>query len=983
MEPVAPKSQDLLNPENFVSREFELTAEQAAQMRPLVYECQLIDAGPPRIYRLTFLPGQEAHPPSINFDLAFREASNLVSAYLPGLWHVIARIDDDNWVTLDSAFLSSAGQDIEDIFHYFNEILQIPTLEPSPETFSFRIEKNPVPVAYQRATLEPITITEEHLEPLLSNLPPIPAGTSEHRRRSEEFFQQLIKELFIGEKIHPDGVYHFRKQIYNLLVDAIAPALTPVGLILSDAVAAKLMQQALDRKHSKDKEVGAGVNILREVLRALKKLRTPEMRAFFRNRRISFAEAETYKLRYEEVSLMEVLTQEPEIVAEDGTDFVLPDQPGWAGRYAELVGFTIPLIRDKLILTVDIQKLFNHGMSLRDLLAALKREFDSQHSGMLRFLVSPRIVLDERAKRENKTLRSTWIIAKVVILPDPDIAFKQITTNKKLIDKFANYILDRNQRQLREFTYKVLLIDVVSPILKRLMISGIPGVQAVEVASRTISTYGLKEKRNKETITWSARRLEQHLKKWPHAEEAPAIKRNPKDRVPIISWTLTLDHRKMLLDMIIADDIKYFLSIFGFVVERPEPEEFPMQPETLQVLDPMGSVDHANLLAQELIDGEIKALKPNLSTKERKKKLDIIEKKHRVKGPLDFAHRLYMKDVEAEKKRKSEIAVTELKEMQDYAKRRELALTPAGFPPFSWEKFIVKQELTDIMAADRVNYLIFDGSNVKALIEKSEIDSRTIYSTNTHHMLESFGIGLAKQGVMLRLASVMGDENNYIDPSYILMLAEILCNRGKYYGTSYEGLKQQQTNVMSLITAEQPMKALLKMAKHSVAEASSGVSVEMMLGLESKLGGGAVDLVIAEGLITEMAERGLQFSMADIESYLATRESIGKSTPSLNVTKPREITAESVGVSMTNQPAPGTEFPTTNTPIFSPAMYGIGQRIFNNTEIVDIEPIEAELAACPPEPVRAPTYLGALPVLVPGSLPKSRQIAKYLKEVSE
>jgi hypothetical protein len=64
-------------------------------------------------------------------------------------------------------------------------------------------------------------------------------------------------------------------------------------------------------------------------------------------------------------------------------------------------------------------------------------------------------------------------------------------------------------------------------------------------------------------------------------------------------------------------------------------------------------------------------------------------------------------------------------------------------------------------------------------------------------------------------------------------------------------------------------------------------------------------------------------------------------------------------------------------------MFDIGQKIFDNSEIVNIEQVQAKPAPLPIEPVRPPAFMGTLPVLVANSLPRSRNLAKYLAATSD
>ena len=76
--------------------------------------------------------------------------------------------------------------------------------------------------------------------------------------------------------------------------------------ITSDALASKMMQGALDRKHVGKEEVGVGANLLRETLRALKTIKYPEMTAHFLDRRVKPSEIRQLIPDYEAVYLEDI-----------------------------------------------------------------------------------------------------------------------------------------------------------------------------------------------------------------------------------------------------------------------------------------------------------------------------------------------------------------------------------------------------------------------------------------------------------------------------------------------------------------------------------------------------------------------------------------------------------------------------------------------------------------------------------------------------
>lgn len=976
----------MIQPGDLIQLDVHLTPEQAAQLRPVVYEClKIVLEKESDLYHVTLLPGITSMPTIEEQRNLFTLASVFMPQSLPGIWHAIRLIDDELLVTLDTAFMNSAGVTGAMIRSYFIDILGLEISDDNDDTF--RLNENPVPLAIEDASQEHKPLTREDLQPIFDDMPPIPAATEEHRQKLNTFFINLISELFIGEKCHPSAIQSMREEILTLLEQSIMPAETPIGNILSDALAAKMMQQALDRKHAAGigKGVETTVNVLREILRAFKKIKMPEMTCFFRNRYLGLEEAHKLRRTFPEVLLSKLITDNGfEKLSEDGTAFIIPDIPDWADNYAALEGFVIPEVKDKIVITLDVQKLYNNGLTVQDVLDVMKRDLDSQFKNLLRFVVSPRIITDSQVVREGKTYRTQWLICKIAIIPDPDVAYTLITsgTNKKLIERFKTFIIDSSQKRVKQFTLEVLMTTVILPRLRSMRISGIPNITGATVKSRVITVYSLGE-----TLISSDDNGDQ--------------------------YKLKLDRQKMLKDSMLEKDIAHILQKMKFEVESIDRHECIINDPNKTVSKWNNEqlskfVGGARGIKGEVTQDDIDIYFGNLDPNEAK----AAKSRVTVKGPYDYIHKLYMRDVDLDNAAKQEAAREELRIMQEYVHQRDLGQLPAGEPPLRWTRFAPTASFTELMKINRVNYLQLDGSNVTGVIARHEIDTNTIYSSDVHQMLAVFGIAVARQVTMLRFSGVMGDETNYIDPSFILTITELMSNRGKIYGIDYTGLKQQQTNSMALATSERPTKVLTDAASISAMQPLSAVSEQIMAGQRIKTGSPNVDIVSDDQLIAKMAAEGLQLSLEDIDASLDALNKIYAGPQPGLITRPVKTAAPTkVPVIFDDPSSAPPEFPASSSSTYSIKLADIGNSIqkgLTTNVVITKGPRPKKPAAAPeppssiypakptdpglvknvvvtklakkPEAVVAPVVNNELPVIVPGSLPKPAALAKLLKK---
>ena len=838
-----------------------LNPRDAARLRPHVLECILdtkIDAQVSK-YRVTPLPNspllseysrEVTSEDVVTSNADFTDTNTfltMVNALPPSLiiiWNAIHSIDDNNRVILNQNYMFSAGLELEDIINLFIDIGLTPFDEDSEFLeFSIGKGKNPVPLILKSKVADPsnmIDIDETILKPIFNSFEPMPSSTSENAELVKRQLFQFYVNAFNGLKITRLGLKMLNREMKNRFAEAVAPGQMPIGNICSDALAAQMMQTALDAKHAAGigKSVGASSNLLREILRAIKNIRNLEMEAYFKNRRITPDEIDIYRKAYEYISLQELSTEKPSEVEGSFNDLVPEVPEGWAEKYAALEGFTIPESEFKLQITIDVQKAYNRGVTIDRIVRSLKEAIISElkpSRPLVRFIVTPRYVRDEKAIKEGVTNRRVWIETKIFIIPDPVAAKNEILNNEKL-ERYQDFILVKKEGKLRQFTLSILLIEVILPLLSTVYVSGIPGIERVKTNYRVLTTYIINE------YTRRVYYNEEATKESNPSDSGKRIYKYYKLKAEDELWRIGLNDRLIRLHFLELSDFENLFTTLKFRTFRPEN---PDEKNHIYVIPPANWAESINLINETIPDP-----------------------KNKIKNPFQYVIYIWNNEnkriSEQEKFQKEQ----EIKKAEEYRKLREEAENTGKPLPRNTLAPPPKEILTPLILANRVYYIRTEGSNLLAFIRRPEIDQNKLLTNNVHEMLIYYGVGVARALIMYRISSVLGDDDKYIDPGYVMLIADVITNRGKVFGIDFTGIKQHQSNILSLMSAERPTALLITWASFSVEEKISGVSAQIMVGQPPTGGSGGVDIVKSEQLLSDLANEIQPFSMDDIAKEL-------------------------------------------------------------------------------------------------------------------
>ena len=686
------------------SIDINLTKSEADILRTRSQLCQKIATVDDHLstYRIILFPSDS----QITMDFAVVRD---IPAELPSFWLTIYSMDENFLTKVDLSTLASFGLTTELVIAVFEEMgLEVDLISEDELKFS----EDPLPMLVEIKKQDHITIDKKILDDIFSEFPSIPSATKQNSEILDYQLKQHTYKYYLGKKIHPIALFLLKYELTKAVEHGIAPIYLPVGPITSDALASKMMQGALDRKHVGKEEVGTGANLLRETLRALKTIKYPEMTAHFLNRQIKPIEIRELILDYEAVYM--------EDIADVGLSLYESEKDReWLNISAILAGIRLPKIRDYLVIEINTQKMYNRGLTVEGIVAVLDEKLNKQRKEkLLHILPFPNYILDDEVIEFGTTRKDTWITTSIAIIPDPVQCYKEITDEKKAyVDKFRDFIEDpkANPPRVKEFTYTVFLVDIIQPTVKNMLLSGIVGINRVKIEMIRLAHYISKDQK----IDDEKKRKEEESTEGEEEE-------NSREK-----WRLFLDVRLMKFSFVDINDIIYLLKYLGCEILT----------KTESSIDVLA---YRNFTGTSLKD-------------------DIL--------------RLYNDEISAYDKRDTERRRNEIERFNQYITDKENAVQKGLPMPEPIRVNYREEEPTPLMYANTVYYIKTDGSALLQLLARPEIDSNRIITNNMHELLVVFGIGVVRAVIMTMIATALGD--NYIDPSYVMIIADVMTNRGK------------------------------------------------------------------------------------------------------------------------------------------------------------------------------------------------------------
>lgn len=693
-------------------------------------------------------------------------------------------------------------------------------------------------------------MSEAEIGRLVDRLPSVKSATVESSRAATEQIKAKLRIQLRELKICPQKIDELGRKIrVDFYRSRIDPG-EPVGITASEGIGGPATQMTLSGFHNagSSKNVGSGVDIIRELLNMSQKRRVESTIIHFRDKNLSFEDVLHLRREIVGITVLDLLKTTPTIHANhrsttlpDGTRGVevIPygERGWWYETYLAFMGMEArPGSWDAnhyIRLEINKTRMFSFNLTPADIV----RTIESEQSKMLRCIVTPSVA-------------SECIID---IYPDQYKVMSELETRMKAShDKGIPTISIQNASLL-------LLKFFVAPQFGNFIIKGIKGItQIFPQTVRTISVIRAYEKRYREVDL---------------DELTPTgVSRETLSR----QWSLWLDPIKLKTTGIPISKIRKLLDMCGIaILEAPLEEEddyYSIEPKPRRPIltEPPRFVVQmsSDRNPRDIINERLKADddQMNETVKQKKRKitaLSVIRSWSHSSGD-GSTHQMTLDPSKMVSFRVSLAELTGVFESAGLSEGITVIITPSddpnvytvglsnGMNPKQWIGTHVPQSwrfaapiVSELGQAGSYTYAETNGSNLRATLAHPLIDNRRSISNNANHIYAIISLQAAYSFIVKDFYDTIVNNSAYCSPRHITTLVSFMTNISLMPITS-RGISRQNRGAFSDASFEHAIEAFLKSATSGAWEGVNATSTSIFLGNRGIFGTGAFRVALDE-----------------------------------------------------------------------------------------------------------------------------------------
>lgn len=162
--------------------------------------------------------------------------------------------------------------------------------------------------------------------------------------------------------------------------------------------------------------------------------------------------------------------------------------------------------------------------------------------------------------------------------------------------------------------------------------------------------------------------------------------------------------------------------------------------------------------------------------------------------------------------------------------------------------------VSNIALASKLTYADSNGSNLKLLLGREDVDSTHTTSSDVHEILSCLGIEASRNFLIMEFIRVISNEGSYVNNRHLSILVDFVTNQGRLMPMTFAGATRQPSGPMSKASFEQPMKTFREAGGYGSKEAIDTVSTSVYVGKRALIGTGYIDILLDEEAIAAQEE---------------------------------------------------------------------------------------------------------------------------------
>jgi len=144
-----------------------------------------------------------------------------------------------------------------------------------------------------------------------------------------------------------------------------------------------------------------------------------------------------------------------------------------------------------------------------------------------------------------------------------------------------------------------------------------------------------------------------------------------------------------------------------------------------------------------------------------------------------------------------------------------------------------------------------DGSNLKNVMCKPQVDETRTYTNHLVELFQVLGIEAARSALMYELRGVIQTGGSYVNYRHLAILCEVMTAKGHLLSITRHGFNRTDTGPLMRCTFEESVDILMRAAAFSEKDSMKGVSENIIMGQPTHMGTGAFRLKLDMGMLNQ------------------------------------------------------------------------------------------------------------------------------------
>ncbi|MEM4065139.1 MAG: hypothetical protein QW582_02885, partial [Candidatus Micrarchaeaceae archaeon] len=140
--------------------------------------------------------------------------------------------------------------------------------------------------------------------------------------------------------------------------------------------------------------------------------------------------------------------------------------------------------------------------------------------------------------------------------------------------------------------------------------------------------------------------------------------------------------------------------------------------------------------------------------------------------------------------------------------------------------------------------IIAMGNNIEGVLEVKGVDKDRIYCNDPFEVAKNFGIEAARYLIFKELLETMKSNGISIDQRHLMLLSDAMTYTGKIKSVGRHGIAGTKNSVLAKAAYEETVKHFVDAAMFAEVDPLNGVSENILIGKQIKIGTGRVNLMI-------------------------------------------------------------------------------------------------------------------------------------------